>query len=210
MAAVKAKMYGRASSGNVQRAMWACAEVGFDVERIDAGLQFGVNTEPWYLKLNPNGRVPLLVEGEFALWESNAIVRYVVERSAPTPFYPADLKARAIADQWMNWANTTLGVPFGPMYLGLVRTPPEKRDMNRIESLRQETARVLALLDARLGETAYIAGPTMTMADFSFGYFAHRWFNLPIERPTLENWENWYARMKERPAYRTHVMLPLT
>ena len=210
MVVAKPKIYGRASSGNVQKVMWACAEAGVDVERIDFGLQFGGNNEPWYKKLNPNGLVPCFVDGDFALWESNTIIRYVAEHYGNRKLFPEDPKVRAVANQWMDWANTYLGVPFGPMYLGMVRTPPEKRDLNHLESLRKESARRFEILDARLGEVPYVAGKQFTMGDIAFGYFANRWFNLPIERPTFKNWENWFVRMKERPAYMTHVMLPLT
>ena len=70
-------IYGRVNSVNVQKVLWCLAELGVPHTRIDAGLEHGKNHEPWYLALNPNGRVPLMQDGSFTLWESNTIVRYL-------------------------------------------------------------------------------------------------------------------------------------
>ena len=71
------RVLGRANSINVQKVMWCCAELGLAVERVDIGGPFGGNREPEYLEKNPNGLVPTLEDGDFVLWESHSIVRYL-------------------------------------------------------------------------------------------------------------------------------------
>ena len=71
-------IWGRANSVNVQKVLWCLRELDLAYRRIDAGMAFGKNREPEYLAINPNGRVPTLVDGDFVLWESNSIMRYLV------------------------------------------------------------------------------------------------------------------------------------
>ena len=203
-------IHGRTDSGNVQRAMWACAEAGFAVERTDVGGKFGGNHTPEFLAKNPNGLVPVLEDGAFVLWESNAIIRYVAEVHGGPPLYPADAKARAIANQWMGWSNTAMNVPLVPLFVGMVRTRPEDRDAGAIERARLETARHWAMLDAHLADRAFIAGDAFSMGDIPLGASAYRWFAMDIERPDHARLRAWYERLAERPAYREHVMLALS
>ena len=204
------RVWGRPDSSNVQKVMWICAEMGVEVERIDIGGKFGGNREPEYLAKNPNGLVPTLEDGDFVLWESHSIVRYVCEKFGPEPWYPADAEKRGRANQWMDWVLSTLGVPMGAVFVGLVRTPPEKRDAGAIEAARQKAADLWALVDAQLAGRPYIAGEAPTTADVAFGPNVYRWFNMDIERPPLPNVKAYFERLAERPAYRQHLMLPLT
>ena len=203
-------IHGRTDSGNVQRAMWACAEAGFAVERTDVGGKFGGNDTPGFLAKNPNGLVPVFEDGAFVLWESNAIIRYVAEVHGGPPLYPADAKARAIANQWMDWSNTAMNAPLVPLFVGMVRTRPEDRDAGAIERARAETARHWAILDAHLAESAFVAGDALSIGDIPLGVSAYRWFAMDIERPDHANFRAWYERLAERPAYREHVMLGLS
>src|SRR3546814_7566231 len=95
------------NSSNVQKAMWAIGELGLPHERIDAGMAFGKVNEDWYLKMNPNARVPTIDDDGFVLYESNVIVRYLCMKHGK--LCPQDLKARAVAEQWMDWQQTTIG-----------------------------------------------------------------------------------------------------
>ena len=204
------RVLGRPDSSNVQKVMWICAEMGVEVERIDIGGKFGGNREPEYLAKNPNGLVPTLEDGDFVLWESHSIVRYVCEKFGPEPWYPADPEKRGRTNQWMDWVLTTLGLPMGALFLGLVRTPPEKRDPAAVEAARQKAADLWALVDAQLAGRPYIAGEAPSTADIAFGPNVYRWHKLDIERPNLPNVEAYFERLAERPAFRQHLMLPLT
>lgn len=209
------KVLGRANSINVQKVMWCCGELGVEVERTDIGGPFGGNDQPAYLKLNPNGKIPTLVDGDLVLWESNAIVRHIAAtRGAGTPgadpWFPDAAARRAHANQWMDWYLTTLHLPMRVIFQSLIRTAPGERDRNGVADAVVEAAKAWAIVDAHLAAQPYLTGDTPTMGDIPAGASAYRWFTLDIERPDLSNLEAWYARLKARPAYREHVMLPLT
>jgi glutathione S-transferase len=204
------KIWGRKNSVNVQKVLWCCGELGLHYERIDAGLQFGVNDTPEYKAMNPNGLVPTIDHDGFVLWESHAIVRYLARLYGQGKLWPEDPKAAADADRWMEWYSTTLWLNLRPIFHNLVRTPPEKRNMAEVEEHRQKLAANFAIVEAQLGRGDYLTGERLTMADIPMGVAAHRWFNLPIERPAMSNLAHWYRRLCERPAFKEHCMLPLT
>ena len=133
-------VWGRNNSVNVQKVLWCCEEMALAYERIDAGLAFGVVDTPQYRSLNPNGLVPTIDDEGFILWESNAIVRYLAAKHAAGTLWPADLKIRAEADRWMDWNNTTFWPAIRPLFHGLVRTAPDKRDPQALEDARLKTA----------------------------------------------------------------------
>src|SRR5882724_12932455 len=157
------KLWGRINSINVQKVLWALAELKVPYERSDAGLQFGVVNEPFYRRMNPNGRVPTIEDDGFVLWESHAIVRYLAAKHGAGTLWPNDLRVRADADRWMDWAFT-FQAAFRTVFWGLVRTPAEKRDMNAIEEARKKCAELLAIPDAALAGRQYLAGG-FTMGD---------------------------------------------
>jgi glutathione S-transferase len=205
------KIFGRLSSINVQKVIWCLDECGkkegVDYERIDAGLQFGVNKTDAYLKMNPNGLVPTLVEGDFVLWESNAIVRYLAA-SHGGDLFSADLKKRADADRWMDWSLVTLWPALRVTYLGLTRTPKEQQNMPLIIKHYQDTTKLLALLDGVLADRAYCTGDTFTVGDIALACAVDRWVKLPAmfpevlgELPALSALMAWHGRVTARPAF---------
>jgi glutathione S-transferase len=204
------KILGRNNSSNVQKVMWCCGELGLKVDRSDIGGPFGKNREPEYLALNPNGLVPTMDDDGFILWESNAIVRYLTAKHGTGTLWPADLRHRADADRWMDWQATAVAPAITPMFLGLYRTPPDKRDPAAIEASRVKTGEVLKILDAHLAKRPYVGGDTLTMGDIPLGIMGYRWFNFPIERPEMKNLRAWYDRLTQREAFRQHVMIPIT
>jgi len=204
-------IYGRTNSVNVQKVLWCLAEIGVPYSRIDAGLTHGKNNEPWYLALNPNGRVPLLTDGSFSLWESNTIVRYLASKHCHGTLYPGAPEARALAERWMDWQLSTLIRPVSIVFQNLFRTPPDQRDGAAIERNVVEANRAVALLDAHLTAQAYVAGDGFTMGDIPVGALVHRWLEIPdLERPAFAAVRAWRARLAERPGFRTHVLLPLS
>lgn len=204
-------IYGRANSSNVQKVLWCCAELGISYERIDMGRQFGGNREPPYLDKNPNGLVPTIVEDDgFTVWESNTIIRYLAKRYGPGGLYPDDARRAAIGEQWMDWQLNSLNDAFTPMFHGLVREAPERRNHEHIEKSRANTQRHLAMLDRRLQGSRFVAGDAFTVADIPVGIYAYRWYTFEgIERDALPALERWYAELCTRAPYRTHVMVGL-
>ena len=204
-------IYGRTNSVNVQKVLWCLAELGVPYERIDAGLEHGKNNEPWYLALNPNGRIPLLQDGAFTLWESNTIVRYLAAKHGLGGLYPASPEARALAERWMDWQLSTLVSPVSIVFQNLLRRPPEQRDAGAIARHTVEANRAVALLDAHLATQPYVGGDRFTMGDIPVGATAHRWLEIPgIERPEFSAVRAWRSRLAQRDGFRAHVMLPLS
>lgn len=203
-------IWGRRNSINVQKVLWCCDEMQVRYERKDAGGAFGVVNTPEYRKLNPNGLVPTIEDDGFVLWESNAIVRYLVRKHARAGLLPADASRVAIAEQWMDWQVSTFWPAIRTLFLGIVRTPPEQRDPAALEASRQKTAEALQMLDGHLQRHAFIAGDSFTMGDIPLGAGVWRWMALPIERPDLPNVQRWFDTLAKRPAFATTVMQPLS
>jgi glutathione S-transferase len=199
------KIYGRVTSSNVMKVLWAADELGLDYERIDAGMTFGVVDTAEYRAMNPNGRVPTLVEGDFVLWESNVIVRYLAAKFGMGTLCPSELTSRADLERWMDWQQTTQNPAFTPVFWGLVRTPPEQRDQSAIDAAVKQSIAAMRILDARMEGRKWVGGEELTMADFPVGPNIHRFFNLPFERPDLPNLKRLYDRMCERPAYTKNI-----
>ena len=204
-------IFGRTNSVNVQKVLWCLAELAVPYTRVDAGLEHGKNTESWYLKLNPNGKVPLLTDGSFALWESNTIVRYLAGKHGLGTLCPSDLEARALAERWMDWQLSTLVNPVSIVFQNLIRRPAGERDAAAIERCIPEANRAMTLLDEHLKHVPYVAGEAFTMGDIPVGATAHRWLEIPgIDRPPLAAVRAWRARLAERAGFREHVQLPLS
>jgi glutathione S-transferase len=202
------RIWGRANSVNVKKALWCLEELGLPYERVDAGMQYGVVNTPEYRRLNPNGLVPTLEEDGFALWESHSIVRYLSARHGKGVLWPVDERERALANQWMDWAFG-FQANFRPVFWGLVRTPPEKRDANAIEEARRKCAEMTGILDAALAERQYVAG-RFSMGDIPIGCHVHLWMRLPIERPRQPRLEAWFERLAARAAFRKVVDIPIS
>ena len=192
------KIWGRLTSVNVQKVVWCADELGLDVERIDAGGQYGVVNSPEFRAMNPNGLVPVIDDDGFVLWESNAIVRYLATKYGTDSLWPSDVQVRAEADRWMDWQAVSLNPAIGRAFIQLIRTLPEKRDVAIIENARIETEKKLGVLDAHLATREYVAGSRFTMGDIPLGCSVDRWFKLPMARETHPHVERWYATLRER------------
>lgn len=204
-------IYGRVNSVNVQKVLWCLAELEIPYTRIDAGLEHGKNNEPWYLALNPNGRVPLMQDGSFSLWESNTIVRYLAAKHGFGSLCPASLETRALAERWMDWQLSTLVGPVSVVFQNLFRRPAAERDMAAVARKVPEANRAMALLDAHLEKHPYVAGDAFTMGDIPVGATAHRWLEIPgIDRPPFAAVRAWRERLAARKGFTAHVDLPLS
>jgi glutathione S-transferase len=205
-------IWGRANSVNVQKVLWCLHELDLGFERIDAGMAFGKNREPEYLAMNPNGRVPTLVDGDFVLWESNSIMRYFVLAYRPqSPLYPQAPKLRASVDRWLDWTLSTLQPVDRPVFWALVRTPVEQRDMAAIQKDADAEAVQWHVVDAYLKTRRFIAGDDFTLADIAIGAYARRWFGVEgIAKPTLPHLERWFGGIDIRPGFVRYIAPPMS
>lgn len=193
---------GRANSINVRKLLWLCGELGLDYEREDWGQGFRDAKAPEYLALNPNGLVPVIRDGDFVLWESDAIVRYLAQKHGRDDLYPAGLRERAIVEQWMNWYGTGFGQSFRYAFHALIRKNPAYGDETLIEESLRACAGRVAILDAHLARTGpYVAGPDFTCADILMGAGVNRWMHMPADKPPCPAVAAYYERLGARPAY---------
>lgn len=198
------KIWGRANSSNVAKVMWLVAELGVPHERVDIGGPFGGTDTSTYRALNPNGRIPTIEDEGFVLWESNAIARYLAVKHATGSLWPTDLRARADADRWMDWASLE-AVAVMEVLRSAYRAPSERRDPAVIAEATAKAAQVWSILDRVLANHPYVAGDELTMGDIALGPVAHRWQIAPVEKPPLPALAAWYERLKARPAFAQHI-----
>jgi glutathione S-transferase len=205
-------IWGRANSVNVQKVLWCLRELDLAYERIDAGMAYGRNNEAGYLAMNPNARVPTLVDGEFVLWESNSIMRYLVlAYREGSPIYPQAPKRRAAVDRWLDWTLSTLQPVDRPVFWALVRTSVEQRDMVAIQKDADAEAVQWRIVDAQLATRRFIEGDDFTIADIALGAYARRWFGVEgVHKPALANLARWFAQLAGRPGFAQFVAPPMS
>ncbi|KPQ07371.1 MAG: glutathione S-transferase [Rhodobacteraceae bacterium HLUCCA12] len=196
-------LWGRASSVNVQKVLWALDELGAPYNRHDAGGKYGRTDTAEFAAMNPNRRVPVLQDGNFCLWESQAILRYLARRH--TGLYPADPEGRARADQWMAYCDTTLQPPFITLFWQYVRLPQTQRDPAATDAARSNLGAALAVLDGHLRHHDWLTGAEFGIADIPAGSLMHRIHALDLMPAGLAGVERWAAVLAERPAYQAHV-----
>jgi glutathione S-transferase len=201
------KILGRLTSSNVQKVVWLCEEIDIPFERTDVGGSFGGNNTPEYLAINPNARVPTIDDDGFVLWESNACLRYLAEKHGQgTPVWPDDIQDRASAGRWMDWTATTLAPAHGPVFVGLIRTPEDKRNPDAIAKGRDEYSKAIAVLDWWFADHEWLSGDDFGFGDIPAAPFVFRWFGLPIEREDYPNVKRWYDAIAARPAFKKNVI----
>jgi len=206
------KIWGRNTSSNVQKVIWALAEMKVPFERIDVGGAFGKTKDPFYLAMNPNSLVPTLEEEDgFTMWESNSIVRYLAAKHQNRTLEPADLRTRARAQMWMDWQLSVMAPAITPVFWGLIRTPAEKRDANAIAAGKEKTITAARMMEAQLGKTKYLASDEFSYGDIPVGIMIYRYMQLIPERPATPNLDRWYTAISSRPAFQEQIaVVPLS
>jgi glutathione S-transferase len=202
-------VWGRKSSVNVQLVLWTLDELELDFDRIDAGFIYGVVDTNDFCKMNPNGLVPVIVDGSAApIFESAAILRYLGNRYGDDSFWPKDAVTRAQVDKWAEWAKWNIGHAFIiNVFYGLVRTPADDLDHDAITLALNNLENVLAMADARLATSIYIATSEFTLADIALGYCLYRYYDIDVVRAELPNLRRYYDLLSTRPAFQRHVMV---
>lgn len=204
------RIWGRISSINVRKVVLAAQWLELPFERVDAGLAFGIVQTPEYKARNPNSLVPLLEDGDFTLWESNVIVRYLCAQRPERGLYPQALRDRFDAERWMDWQQTTLNGAGRDAFWQLVRVPADKRSAPAVAASVAATEPLLAVLDAHLARQRFMAGDAFTMADIPIACEMHRWWGLPLEHAPHPHLRRWYDGIRQQPAARGVLDLPLS
>ena len=199
------RILGKPTSINVRKVLWTCDELALPYEHENWGGDGRSTQEPEFLALNPNAMVPVLVDGDAVLWESNTICRYLAGKHGRDDLLPRDALARARVEQWMDWQGGDLNNAWRYAYMGLVRKSPAHQDPAAIEASAATWNRHMALLDRQLEKSGdFVAGATFTLADIGLGLSVNRWFMTPIARPELPQVQAYYDRLGTRAAFRQH------
>jgi len=196
---------GKRSSINVRKVLWTCDELGLPCQQEDWGSGFrDVNTES-FKALNPNAMVPVLLDGDFVLWESNSIIRYLANRYGGGALYPRDAVARARVDQWLDWQASELNPAWSYAFMGLARKSAGHADAARIQASLDAWTRFMSVLEHQLAQTrTYAAGAAFSLADIAIGLSVNRWFETPFAHPVLPQVEAYCQRLGERHGFKTH------
>jgi len=163
------RILGRISSINVRKVLWACDELGLSFEREDWGAGFRDVRDPEFLKLNPNGQVPVLIDGEVVLWESHTILRYLANRCKNELLYPSAPLARAHVDQWLDWQANDLNPAWIYAFNALVRRSADHDIPTAISRSITSWSRLMSVLDGHLSSNPYVAGDAFSLADIAVG-----------------------------------------
>lgn len=198
------KLLGRLTSINVRKVMWTAAQLGLELDREDWGAGFRSPQEAGYLALNPNGLIPVLIDGGFTLLESNSICRYLAAKAGATALLPAEPQARAKVEQWMDWQAGELNNAWRVAFMALVRGQPHAPEA--VAASVASWNRHMAMLDAQLARTgAHVCGDAFTLADIVLGLSAQRWKNAPIARAELPAVDAWLQRLSSQPGFAEFV-----
>lgn len=204
------RVWGRANSTNVKKALWCAQECGLKYERLDLGGPFGGLDTPQFREMNPFGQIPVLEDGDLVLRESNTIVRYLADRYGQPPLRPADAAARAAAGQWMDWAASSLMPAYSVLFMGLVRTPSHERDEEAIAEARMRIGTLLEPVDALLLRSNFLTGDTFGIADIPLGTMSYALFELGAVPPGQRGLTRWYEDLLAREPYRRTVAIGLS
>jgi len=196
------RVLGRKTSGNVQKVIWLLEELGEPYQREDYGRQFNNTQDAAYLALNPNGKVPTLVDGDAVVWESNTILRYLANKRG-TPLYPTAAAARSQVERWMDWQLASLNNPYLAIFRD-AKKPAAERGPSWAKDA-EELGQQLQILDSALKAGPWLAGGVITLADICLGPIIHRCLDFPIQLPALDRLKAWRGQVAARPAFQKAV-----
>jgi len=199
------RILGKASSINVRKVLWTCAELEIPFEREDWGSGFHSTNTPDFLKLNPCAMVPVIQDGDFTLWESNTIIRYLASRYGGAQLYPTEPMARARVDQWIDWQASELNRSWSYPLMSLVRKSPDYQDGTALAVGIEQWSKNMEILDRQLESTgAYVSGNEFSLADIPIGLSVNRWFETPLKHLHLPAVSAYYERLNQREGYRLY------
>ena len=193
------RVLGRATSGNVQKVLFYLEETGTPYNREDYGRQFN-NTGGDYLKLNPNGKVPTIVDGDTAIWESHTILRYLAAKNGKSDLYPTDAAARTQVERWMDWLLASVNYQYVQVFKDSKKADNERAPTFAADA--KELGAQLEILDKAMAGRSFIAGNSLTLADIAMGPIVHRCLDFPIQLPALTNLRAWRDKLKEKASFK--------
>jgi glutathione S-transferase len=203
---VRMKILGKASSINVRKVLWTCAEIGVPYEREDWGSGFRTTDTDAFRALNPNALIPVLIDGDLVLWESNTICRYLASKHEREDLLPRAARERALVEKWMDWQATELNTSWRYAFMALVRKSPQHSDRSAIDASVASWNANIGIVERQLQQTqAFVAGASFSLADVVIGLSINRWLMTPMHRPDLPAVHAYFQRLASRPGFPEHV-----
>src|SRR5229473_3758246 len=192
------RLLGRQTSGNVQKVIFCLEEAGVAYVREDYGRQFGNTLTDAYRKLNPNAKVPTLIDGDLVIWESHTILRYLAAVYAPTLTGTAAAE-RTMVERWMDWLLGALNTPYVAVFKDAKKPAAERAGDFAAQSA--DLIAQLKILDGHIAGRDWFALDRLTIADMALGTIVKRCLEFPIERPAYPELQRWQAVIDARPAF---------
>jgi len=199
------RILGKPVSINVRKVLWLCEELALPCELEAWGAGYRDTDTPEFRALNPNAMVPVIVDGDAVLWESNTICRYLAAKHGRDDLLPREALARARVEQWMDWQLSDLNNAWRYAFMSLVRHSPAHQDAHAVAASAAAWNRHMVILEGQLEKAGdFVAGPAFTLADIGVGLSVNRWFMTPIVRPALPHVQAYYDRLATRAGFRQH------
>jgi len=194
------KLYDNPLSGNCYKSRLALNQLGIEYERINVDIFKGEQNSPQFAALNPNKKIPVLVDEDFVMWESNALLFYIGKKYSPNPLYPEDPKIHGLVAQWLIFGKTTID-PNLAMARYLTRfAPPEMQDQQEIAKYRAHGSLALKILDDHLHDSEFLAG-AYSIADIGCYPYVHLAPEGQIDLSAYPSVMSWCQRIQSQPGY---------
>ncbi len=204
------QLFGRHTSYNVQKVLWLLDELGLEYQHIQLGGKYGGTDSPEFGKMNPMRKVPVLKDDDRVIWESNTILRYLVDAYGESEWKVKDSYQRSEYERWMDWAQSRFERAFDGVFWGYYRTPPELRDEKAIQKSEAACKECLEKLDGQLQGKSYVVSENLSLADICNGVFIYRLVEIDLDIRLPGQVEAWYGRLKSLSGYQKWVMSDFT
>ena len=196
-------IYGRKSSANVQKVRWICSEGNLEFKTEIVGGKYGGLTSPEFIRLNPNSTIPVLKDGDFILYESNSIIKYISDKF---DILRSDTQEKiALNNQWIDWSSSVFGLNCSHYTLHNILLPIDQRNTTLASEAKKKIYSCFELLNKQLEKTNYLLDNELSLADIPVGCWLHRCMVLGLRIAEFKSLEKLYVNLKERSAFRTEV-----
>jgi len=196
-------VYGRKSSANVQKVRWICSEGDLEFKTEIVGGKYGGLTSPEFIRLNPNSTIPVLKDGDFLLYESNAIIKYISDKF--NILKTGNQKKTALNNQWIDWSSSVFGLNCSTYTAHSILLPVEQRNPTLVSEARRKIGSCFELLNTQSEKTNYLLDDELSLADIPVGCWIHRCVVLGLEISKFKSLEKLYINLKERNAFQATV-----
>jgi len=194
------KLYDHPLSGNSYKSRLVLNQLGIEYERINVDVFNGEQNSPLFAALNPNKKIPVLVDEDFVMWESNALLFYIGKKYSPNPLYPEDPRTHGLVAQWLLFGKTTIDPNLARARYLTRFFPEEMRDQQELAKYRAHGILALKILDDHLLENEFLAG-NYSIADIGCYPYVHLAPEGEIDLGAYPSVMSWCQRIESQPGY---------